>query len=107
MAAPSKRLSCSNPLPDGSKEKDCNSVDLLYLDGASFSGYRAKPWPVPGSDETLWFRGIRNLDATIDWLFEHGGLRYVLPKLTVGSSHSSLHPNHLPCYCSAARPRCW
>ena len=28
---------------------------------------------------------------------DHDG--YVLPKITVGSSHSSLHPNHLPCYC--------
>jgi hypothetical protein len=42
-------MGCSNPLPDGSVERDCNSVDLLYLDGASFSGYRAEPWAVPGA----------------------------------------------------------
>ena len=68
----SRNLGCSNPTVDGSIERNCNSVDLPYLDGASFSGYRAEPWPVPNSDRKLWFRGIKNLDATLDWLFEHG-----------------------------------
>ena len=31
--------------PDGAS---CNCVSLVYCDGASFSGYRAAPWPVAG-----------------------------------------------------------
>ena len=68
-----------------------NSVDLLYLDGASFSGYRAAPWPVPGTkNESLWFRGITNLDATIDWLFTHGGLAGATEVLLKGESAGGL-----------------
>jgi hypothetical protein len=90
VATPSKRLGCSNPLPDGSVDRDCNSVDLLYLDGASFSGYRAAPWPVSGTNESLWFRGIKNLDATIDWLFEQGGLGGATEVLLKGESAGGL-----------------
>jgi hypothetical protein len=71
-------------------EKDCNSVDLLYLDGASFAGYRAQPWPVPGTNESLWFRGVKNLDATIEWLFEHGGLSGATEVLIKGESAGGL-----------------
>jgi hypothetical protein len=37
---------CLNPLPNGTADPHCNYVGLPYLDGASFSGYRAEPWPV-------------------------------------------------------------
>jgi len=69
---------------------------LPYGDGASFSGFRKEAWPVagPGSSGSsstsstgsnsrnsrnsgktaLTFRGIKNLDAAIDWAFLHGGL---------------------------------
>jgi hypothetical protein len=90
VARASTGLHCSNPLPDGSVERDCNSVDLLYLDGASFSGYRAEPWPVPGTNESLYFRGITNLDATIDWLFAHGGLSGATEVLLKGESAGGL-----------------
>jgi hypothetical protein len=45
---------------------------LLSLDfvapqkGASFSGFRKDVWAVPGGGN-LTFRGIKNLDATIEW----------------------------------------
>ena len=42
---------------------------MQYCDGASFSGYRADPWPVPtNASAHLTFRGIKNLDATVDWV---------------------------------------
>ena len=90
VAKPTTHLGCSNPLPNGSTERDCNSVDLLYLDGASFSGYRTKPWPVPGTNKSLWFRGIKNLDATLDWLFEHGKLGDATEVLLKGESAGGL-----------------
>ncbi len=109
VAAPTKRLSCSNPLPDGSTERDCNSVDLLYLDGASFSGYRTEPWPVPGTNESLWFRGIKNLDATLDWLFEHGGLKdateVMLKGESAGGLSTFLHADRVGDRLKAASPK--
>ena len=39
---------CMNTVGDGLDE-DCNCIYMPYGDGASFSGYRAKPWPVPGT----------------------------------------------------------
>ena len=60
-------------------DEDCNCIYMPYGDGASFSGYRAKPWPVPGTKtaenpdgETLTFRGIKNIDGVIDWAMQHG-----------------------------------
>jgi hypothetical protein len=60
-------------------DEDCNCIYMPYGDGASFSGYRPDPWPVPGTQtaekpdgETLTFRGIKNFDATIDWAMKHG-----------------------------------
>jgi hypothetical protein len=39
---------------------DCNCIYMPYGDGASFSGYRKDPWPVPGTNKTLMFRGKLN-----------------------------------------------
>ena len=63
-----------NLKPDGAIDDDCNCLFLPYGDGASFSGFRAEPWPVPGSTTTLTFRGINNLDAGLDWALTHAGL---------------------------------
>ena len=62
-----------DPYPDG------NCVTLNYCDGASFSGFMANPVevpPAPGvpANTSLYFRGLRNLDATLDYLFAHHGL---------------------------------
>eukprot|EP00966_Prymnesium_polylepis_P285994 6606300-Prymnesium_polylepis.1 len=63
---------CMNVVGDG-LDPDCNCVFLPYGDGASFSGYRAATWPVPGyPGQNLTFRGIRNLDATVEWAIRHG-----------------------------------
>lgn len=71
--------SCMNTVGTG-LDPDCNCVYLKYGDGASFAGYRKKPWPVPvgtagtspGSKSFLTFRGIKNLDASVQWALDHG-----------------------------------
>ena len=59
----STNCECYN-IRGGSPVTDCNCLFLPYADGASFAGYRKAPWPVPGTNKTLMFRGMRNLDAT-------------------------------------------
>ena len=56
---------------------DDNCVVLHYCDGSSFASYRAAPWPIPAAlagvpGKAVTFRGIKNLDATFDWAFQHG-----------------------------------
>ena len=98
------RCTCMNVHPsaggDGQLVDDCNCVRMAYLDGASFSGYRAEPWPVPGSpnNETLYFRGIKNLDATLDFLLwqtpENGmdqATEVVVTGISAGALSTFLH----------------
>lgn len=73
---------------------------MYYGDGASFTGYRADPWPVPGNaSASLYFRGIRNLDATLDALFATYGMDQAeLVILTGGSAgglSTFLHLDHV------------
>jgi len=69
---PSAGCGCMNTVDDG-LDRDCNCVFLPYGDGASFSGYRAEPWSVPDTPgANLTFRGIKNLDATVEWALAHG-----------------------------------
>ena len=70
---------CSNPLEDGTVDENCNCLHLPYLDGASFAGYRADPWPVPENSDmgipanaSVYFRGIKNFDAVLDFAVAHG-----------------------------------
>ena len=75
-----------------------NYVQLFYGDGASFSGYREQPWPVPGTNQSLWFRGIRNIDATLDRLFQDYGLgqaqQVVITGGSAGGLATFLHVDH-------------
>merc|ERR1719446_82138 len=68
-----RECKCMNTHEDGS-EADCNCLFMPYCDGASFSGFRAETWPVPGANPPaeLTFRGLTNLDATMEWAFAHG-----------------------------------
>ena len=60
---------------------------MPYGDGASFSGFRQDPWPVPGMPgKTLTFRGIKNFDATVDWALKHGMDKATEFVLTGGSA---------------------
>ena len=76
-------------------DHDCNCIYTPYCDGASFSGYRAAPWPVPGRDgEALTFRGIRNFDALMDGALERGlggASEFVLTGGSAGGLSTFLH----------------
>ena len=81
---------------------------MYYCDGASFSGYRKDPVPVrcsPGHNCTwpsedpdmnvsalpkLYFRGIRNFDATIDALFDKHGFGQAKEVVLSGGSAGGL-----------------
>jgi hypothetical protein len=84
--AATTHYNCKNPMPDGTVDSNCHSIDLLYLDGASFSGFRAEPWAVPGTKEAVWFRGLANLDGTLDWAFQHLGLNNATEVFLSGES---------------------
>jgi hypothetical protein len=87
-------MGCMNA-EGGSLDMDCNSLYLPYGDGASFSGFRSKPWPVSAnSSEMLWFRGIQNLEATIAWALSHGlanATELVVTGVSAGGLSSFLH----------------
>jgi hypothetical protein len=57
---------------------DCNCVFLPYCDGGSFSGQLFPPVPVSGpgvpTDAQVLFRGLLNLNATINMLLDGYGL---------------------------------
>ena len=75
-------------------DMDCNAIYLPYGDGASFAGFRAKPWSVPGTKEKLWFRGIKNLDATVEWALRRGlanATELVVTGVSAGGLSSFLH----------------
>ena len=63
-------LGCSEVLGN-----NCTRVFLPYCDGSSFTSFRQAPWPArDGSNQTLFFRGARNLDRVIDRLLLRHGL---------------------------------
>lgn len=73
LLAKTKGCGCVNPNEDGSIDRDCNCIWMPYLDGASFTGFRAKPVAVPGmGNATVTFRGIKNLDGVIDFAMKNG-----------------------------------
>eukprot|EP01047_Picozoa_sp_COSAG01_P050274 COSAG01_NODE_5065_length_4517_cov_11.071978_5_plen_164_part_00 len=101
---------CSNVNDAGTDyEHDCNCIRLPYLDGASFSGYRAAPWPVPGTkNESLYFRGIKNFDAAVDFAFAHGmanATQFVLSGGSAGGLSTFLHADRVAARVKAAAPQ--
>ena len=94
---------------DGTIDDTCNCIWLEYCDGASFSGFREEPWPVPNSNSTLTFRGIRNLDAAVDWVAEHAGLadatEFVLTGGSAGGLSTFLHADRVAARVRAVAPR--
>ena len=101
---------CMNPLPDGTLDANCNCLFMRYGDGASFSGFRAKPWPVPSAPgKTLTFRGIKNFDATMDWAFAHGmteATEFVLTGGSAGGLSTFLHADRIAARLAAEAPKC-
>lgn len=89
---------------------DCNCLFMMYCDGASFSGFRSAPWPVPGRPGgTVVFRGIKNLDATLDWAFAHGldtATELVLAGNSAGGLSTFLHADRVAARLALEAPGC-
>jgi len=106
--APSAGCGCMNVKEDGSGMDDCNCIYMPYGDGASFSGFRKEVWPVPGGGN-LTFRGIKNLDATIEWAIAHGldkASEFVLTGGSAGGLSTFLHSDRVAAKVQAAAPAC-
>ena len=76
-------------------------------DGASFSGFRPEPWAVPGTNSTVTFRGIKNLDATVEWALAHGldkATQFVLMGDSAGGLSTFLHADRVIAKVRAASP---
>lgn len=87
---------CFNPLEDGSgTDADCNCLFLPYLDGGSFSGYRAEPVPVPyvgivPANATVTMRGLANLDGAIEHALRSLGMGGATELVVQGTSAGGL-----------------
>jgi len=90
---------CMNVKEDGTMDGDCNCIFMPYCDGASFSGFRPKPWPVQSAPgKFLFFRGIKNFDATMDFAFAHGldkATEFVLTGSSAGGLSTFLHADRI------------
>merc|ERR1712183_971581 len=105
-----------NPEEDGTLDANCNCVRMLYSDGASFSGYRAEPWPVPQDDilgipanATVTFRGIKNFDGVIDFAMANGmtgATEFVLTGPSAGGLATLLHADRAAARVKAEAPNC-
>ena len=100
---------CANPNKDGTLATDCNCLHLPYCDGASFSGFRRGSWPVPGTNQTVTFRGIRNLDGAIDFAFESGmrnASEFVITGSSAGGLSTFLHTDRVAARLKEQAPNC-
>ena len=89
-------------------EQDCNCIYAKYCDGASFAGYQSEPWPVPGGGN-LTFRGLRNLDRTVEWALEHGmagATEFVLTGGSAGGLSTFMHADRVAARVRAGAPNC-
>jgi hypothetical protein len=110
LLKPTSKCGCANPNEDGSVDQDCNCLWLPYLDGASFAGYRAKPVPVPGiPNATVTFRGIKNLDAVIDFATKNGlaaAEEAVVYGTSAGGLATFLHVDRIADHLKEVAPSC-
>jgi hypothetical protein len=90
---------------------DCNCIYLPYLDGGSFSGAVNHPVPVsthPG--KFLHYRGLANLDATLDHAFSALGLGDATEMVVTGGSAGGLstflHVDRVAARMKAGAPAC-
>lgn len=99
---------CMNVIGD-SIDENCNCIYMPYGDGASFSGYRPKPWPVGPNDQFLYFRGIKNFDGTIDAAMKLGlnkATEFVLTGGSAGGLSTFLHMDRVAARIKAVAPDC-
>ena len=80
---------------------------MPYGDGASFSGLREEPWPAPGNKK-LYFRGWKNLEATLDYAFQKLGMnnarQVVLTGGSAGGLSTFLHADYVAARVSKGGP---
>jgi hypothetical protein len=98
-----------NIAKDGRLDDDCNCLFLPYGDGASFSGFRKDPWVVPNTgNASLTFRGIKNLDAALDWAFHNGladATEFVLTGGSAGGLSTFLHADRVAARVAKGSPK--
>lgn len=83
--------SCMNTNASDVVKDGCNCILMLYLDGGSFSGNVDKPVAVPGRPgKYLHYKGLRNLDATLDYAFANLGLGQATELVVTGGSAGGL-----------------
>jgi hypothetical protein len=79
-----------------------NRVVLWYCDGASFSGNKDEPHHYAPTNQTLYFRGARVIDAMLDTLIADHGLGKATDVLLAGGSAGGLstylHADHVHSY---------
>lgn len=101
---------CMNSDDGEGLETDCNCLYMPYCDGASFSGYRPETRAVPGvPGAEITFRGIRNLDAVLDWAFENGlrdATQFVLTGGSAGGLSTFLHADRVAARVRTEAPKC-
>ena len=73
----------------GGEGVDCHCLYLPYCDGASFAGFRREPL-LTARGVPLHFRGLPNLDRTLDHAISHLGLRDATEVVVTGSSAGGL-----------------
>jgi len=99
-----------NVKEDGTMDNDCNCIFMPYGDGASFSGFRSEAWPVPSNTSSkLYFRGIKNFDATIDFAFQNGldkATEFVLTGQSAGGLSTFLHADRVAERLAKEAPDC-
>lgn len=82
---------------------------LPYCDGSCFTSDRDAPWPVNGSNSSLHFRGLANLDRTLDVLESRFGLtnaqRLVLQGGSAGGLSTYLHLDRVTARLKLAQER--
>lgn len=80
-------------------DPNCTRVFMPYCDGSCLTSSRDEPWRVNGTNSTLHFRGLANLDRTLDVLESRFGLgnarRLVLQGGSAGGLSTYLHLDHV------------
>ena len=83
--------SCMNTNQTDVETASCNCIEMLYLDGGSFSGNVEDPVAVPSKPgKFVHYRGIHNLDATLDYAFAKLGMADATELVVTGGSAGGL-----------------
>lgn len=99
-----------NVQESGELDADCNCIFLRYCDGASFAGFRPKPVAHPqNASQLMYFRGLKNFDASLDWAFKHGlksATEFVLTGGSAGGLATFVHTDRAAALIAKNAPSC-